>query len=216
MKREAKQLLSLLCLLLAPALAFGQGDPMAGQGKITLCAACHGQSGLSIAPNFANLAGQSENYLYKQLQDIKAGDRVIIEMVGQLDAFNDQDLRDIAAYYASQPAQTTGAQLIADEAWNLSGEEFLALGERIYRSGNLESGVPACTGCHSPTGQGNDPAGFPRLGGQHAIYIQNQLNNFRHNLRTNDGDTQMMRGAVEYMTDLEVRAVSNYIAGLTP
>ena len=92
--------------------------------------------------------------------------------------------------------------------------DALALGERIYRAGNIETGVPACSGCHSPTGKGNAPAGYPRLGGQYAEYTEKQLRAFRGGERTNDGDQQTMRQIAEHMTDAEIIAVANYIAGL--
>lgn len=191
-----------------------QGNADAGQGKTTLCAACHGPTGNAISPLFANLAGQGQKYLLKQLQDIQAGDRTVVEMTGMLAAFNDQDLADIAAYYASQDVKIAGSAEITSDAYDLDATAMLELGESIYRNGNLEKGVPACSGCHSPTGSGNSPAGYPRLGGQNRDYLVKQLQNFRGNLRTNDGDTRIMRGVAENLSDLEIEAVTNYIAGL--
>lgn len=191
-----------------------QGNADAGQGKTTLCAACHGPTGNAISPLFANLAGQGQKYLLKQLQDIQAGDRTVVEMTGMLAAFNDQDLADIAAYYASQDVKIAGSAEITSDAYDLDATAMLELGESIYRNGNLEKGVPACSGCHSPTGSGNAPAGYPRLGGQNRDYLVKQLQNFRGNLRTNDGDTRIMRGVAENLSDLEIEAVTNYIAGL--
>lgn len=191
-----------------------QGNADAGQGKTTLCAACHGPTGNAISPLFANLAGQGQKYLLKQLQDIQAGDRTVVEMTGMLAAFNDQDLADIAAYYASQDVKIAGSAEITSDAYDLDATAMLELGESIYRNGNLEKGVPACSGCHSPTGSGNATAGYPRLGGQNRDYLVKQLQNFRGNLRTNDGDTRIMRGVAENLSDLEIEAVTNYIAGL--
>lgn len=218
MKQPVKTLIVICSLLVLPLLAQAQTepDPVAGQQKALICSACHGQNGMSIAPNFANLAGQGEKYLIKQIHDIKNDDRTVLEMTGMLAALTESDIADIAAYYASLPTQTMGSQAIDDADWDLSSEEFLALGEKIYRFGNPDSGLPSCTGCHSPTGAGNAPAGFPALGGQHSEYLVAQLDNFRSNRRTNDGESQIMRGAVAYMTDLEVRAVANYISGLQP
>lgn len=198
-----------LTLIASPwALA---GDATAGQAKTAACVACHASDGNSPAPNFPKLAGQGEKYLYKQLQDIKSGDRAVPEMTGILDPLTDQDLQDIAAFYADQTMQLSGAK-----------EEKLALGEKIYRAGNLETGVPACIGCHSPSGNGNSPAGYPALGGQYAQYIAKQLRAFRtaaHDPddpagRSNDGDTMVMRGAAARLTDQEIDAVANFIAGL--
>jgi cytochrome c553 len=204
----------LMSLFVTANLQAQQGNADAGQGKTALCAACHGPTGNAISPLFANLAGQGEKYLFKQLQDIQRGSRPIVEMTGMLAGFNDQDLADIAAYYASQEVKIAGSSEITSEAFGLDATAMLELGESIYRNGNLETGVPACSGCHSPTGAGNAPAGYPRLGGQSRDYLITQLENFRGNLRTNDGDTRIMRGVAENLSDLEIEAVTNYIAGL--
>ena len=191
-----------------------QGNPEAGESKILVCTACHGATGVSSSNLFPNLAGQGEKYLLKQLNDIKGGDRAVVEMTGMLAAMSEQDLADIAAFFASQEKQIVGSQELADEAYGLSAEEFLALGESLYRGGNLDTQVPACTGCHSPRGNGNAPAGYPAIGGQHPEYIYKQLTQFQNNLRTNDGETLIMRGVAGQMSDLEMRAVANYLAGL--
>ena len=199
-----------LTLAVAP-LALAAGDADAGKSKTMMCAACHGADGNSPAPNFPKLAGLGEKYLLKQLQDIKSGERAVVEMTGMLAGMSDQDLADIAAYYDSQTRQLSGAK-----------EDDLALGESTYRGGNIHTQVPACTGCHSPSGNGNDPAGYPALGGQHADYIAKQLRAFRtgandpENLagRKNDGDAAVMRGVAARLTDREIDALANYIAGL--
>ena len=203
-----------MSLFVTANLQAQQGNADAGQGKTALCAACHGPTGNAISPLFANLAGQGEKYLFKQLRDIQGGSRPIVEMTGMLIGFNDQDLADIAAYYAAQDVKIAGSSEIASEAFGLDATAMLELGESIYRNGNLEKGVPACSGCHSPTGAGNAPAGYPRLGGQNRDYLITQLENFRGNLRTNDGDTRIMRGVAENLSDLEIDAVTNFIAGL--
>jgi len=203
-----------MSLFVTANLQAQQGNADAGQGKTALCAACHGPTGNAISPLFANLAGQGEKYLFKQLRDIQGGSRPIVEMTGMLVGFNDQDLADIAAYYAAQDVKIAGSSEIASEAFGLDATAMLELGESIYRNGNLEKGVPACSGCHSPTGAGNAPAGYPRLGGQNRDYLITQLENFRGNLRTNDGDTRIMRGVAENLSDLEIDAVTNFIAGL--
>lgn len=201
----------MLGLALASSLALAGGDAAAGQGKTAMCAGCHGADGNSAAPNFPKLAGQGEKYLTKQLQDIKAGDRPVLEMTGMLNAFSDQDLADIAAFYASKAIQMSGAK-----------EAGLDKGERVYRGGNLDTGVPACTGCHSPAGKGNAPAGYPALGGQFAAYTAKQLRAFRTGAhdpenpaaRTNDGESRVMRGVAAQMSDVEIEAVANFLAGL--
>ena len=179
------------------------GDAAAGQAKTAVCGACHGPDGNSMAPNFPKLAGQGDRYLLKQLHEIKDGKRQVLEMTGLLANLNDQDLADIAAYYSSQKS-SVGA---ADPA-------LVAQGEALFRGGNLEKGMPACTGCHSPDGQGNAAAGFPHLGGQHASYIEKQLTDFREGDRTNDGDSMIMRGIAAKMSNKDIKALASYIQGL--
>ena len=184
------------------------GDASRGESQVATCAACHGADGNSAVPTFPKLAGQGEKYLTKQLQDIRDGARPIPTMVGQLDGKSDQDLADIAAFYAAQPR--SGGQADPDK---------LALGEKVYRSGILERNVAACTACHSPNGNGNAPAGFPALAGQHAEYTAAQLRAYRQGYedpagRTNDGDTKIMRTTAFGLSDMEIDAVSSYVAGL--
>ncbi|MBJ2258749.1 c-type cytochrome [Pseudomonas psychrophila] len=179
------------------------GDAAAGQAKTVVCGACHGPDGNSMAPNFPKLAGQGDRYLLKQLHEIKDGKRQVLEMTGLLANLNDQDLADIAAFYSSQKS-SVGA---ADPA-------LVAQGEALFRGGNLEKGMPACTGCHSPDGQGNAAAGFPHLGGQHASYIEKQLTDFREGDRTNDGDSMIMRGIAAKMSNKDIKALASYIQGL--
>ena len=179
------------------------GDAAAGQAKTAVCGACHGPDGNSMAPNFPKLAGQGDRYLLKQLHEIKDGKRQVLEMTGQLTNLNDQDLADIAAYYASQKS-SVGA---ADPA-------LVARGEELFRGGDLQKGLPACTGCHAPDGQGNAPAGFPHVGGQHASYIEKQLTAFREGDRTNDGDTLVMRAIAAKLSNKDIKALASYIQGL--
>ncbi|MCW2100447.1 MULTISPECIES: c-type cytochrome [Pseudomonas] len=179
------------------------GDAAAGQAKTAVCGACHGPDGNSMAPNFPKLAGQGDRYLLKQLHEIKDGKRQVLEMTGQLNNLNDQDLADIAAYYASQKS-SVGA---ADPA-------LVARGEELFRGGDLQKGLPACTGCHAPDGQGNAPAGFPHVGGQHASYIEKQLTDFREGDRTNDGDSMIMRAIAAKLSNKDIKALASYIQGL--
>ena len=195
-------------------VAAAVGDADAGKSKSASCAACHGNDGNSPNPLFPKLAGLGEKYLFKQLQDIQSKKRDIAQMTGLLDGMTPQDLRDIAAYYNSQTMQISGAKAIEVQVNSGIKVDGLELGERIFRAGNHESGVPACTGCHSPRGLGNDPAGYPRLSGQYAEYIEAQLRAYRSGDRTNGGDTKVMRQVAQYMSDAEIIAVANYIAGL--
>ncbi len=207
-----KILVSLLLTLGITGMAHAAGYAEAGQGKVAVCGACHGADGNSPAPNFPKLAGQGERYLLKQLQDIKAGStpgapegvgRKVLEMTGMLDPLSDQDLQDIAAYFSSQK----GSVGYADPA-------LAKQGEKLFRGGKLDQGMPACTGCHAPNGVGNELAGFPKLGGQHAAYTAKQLTDFREGNRTNDGDSMIMRGVASKLSNKDIEALSSYIQGL--
>ncbi|MCG3171318.1 MAG: Cytochrome c4 [Pseudomonadales bacterium] len=189
------------CALAGNVLA--AGDAEAGKGKTVACGACHGADGNSLVPSFPKLAGQHAGYLLKQMQDIKSGARPVPTMAGQLDAMSDQDLADIAAYFASQ-TPTRGA----------TKEALVELGERVWRAGVREKGIAACAACHSPTGAGNGPAKYPALSGQHADYIAAALRAFRNDERTNDGDTRIMRDVAARLSDKELEAVSSYASGL--
>ncbi len=188
-----------------PQFAWAEADLKAGEAKAVVCAGCHGAEGNSAVPNFPKLAGQNAKYIAKQLDDIKKGQRKVVEMTGLLDEMNEQDFLNIGAYFESKKMQLAGSN---------NDKQQLELGGRVYRAGNHETSVSACSGCHSPTGQGNSPAGFPRLSGQHPEYIVNQLKAFRNDIRTNDGDNATMRGVAAHMSDKEIDAVANFIAGL--
>ena len=182
--------------------AHAAGSAEAGQAKAAMCAACHGTDGNSAAPNFPKLAGQHADYVAKQLQDFKSGERKDATMNGMAAALSEQDMADLGAFYAAQKVSVGSA----DEA-------RVALGEGLYRAGNTASGVAACAACHGPTGAGNPMAKFPSLGGQHADYTTKQLKDFRAGARANDAGS-MMRGVAKKMTDAEIEAVAQYIQGL--
>ncbi len=221
MKKLIASTLTCLGLFALTSIAFAGGDVKAGEKLVTTCAACHGSDGNSPMPNFPKLAGLGEKYIYKQLKDIsntdpKKASRNIPEMTNMLNNFSDADLLNIAAYYASQSMQLSGAkeiELKLNSGVSLNAEESLALGEKIYRAGNAETGVAACTACHSPTGKGNAPAGYPLLAGQYPEYIVKQLLAFQGGERTND-DASVMRDIAGKMHAAEIKAVANYIAGL--
>ena len=198
-----KVLVSLLLTLGLTGVAQAAGDAQAGQGKVAVCGACHGVDGNSPAPNFPKLAGQGEPYLLKQLRDIKSGNRQVVEMTGLLDNLSDQDMADIAAYFASQKMSVGAAD-----------PKLVERGEALFRGGKLEEGMPACTGCHSPNGAGIAAASFPHLGGQHAQYVAKQLTDFREGNRTNDGDAMIMRSIAAKLSNKDIEAVSSYIQGL--
>ena len=198
-----KQRLTMVLLCSAVSFNVLAGDPAAGEAKAALCISCHGPAGNSVNPEWPKLAGQHARYTAKQIRDFKAGatrsDALMAPMIAGL---SDRDIDDIAAYYATRPS--TGG---------FASEALHALGERIYRGGNARAGVPACIACHGPRGGGNGPAGFPRLAGQHAVYTAKQLEDWRTGARSNDPN-EMMADAVRYLTPEEMKAVSEYIAGL--
>jgi len=198
-----------ILLSVSSQLALAAGDAAAGKTKATACGACHGPDGNSAAPTFPKLAGQGERYLTKQITDIKTKARVVPAMAGMVENLSEQDIADIAAYFAAQTGSVNQAK-----------KETLAKGEQIFRGGIREKGIPACSACHLPTGSGNALAGFPRLGGQHGDYIATQLKGYRAaadgdtSARANDGDAKPMRSIAARLSDSEIAALANYISGL--
>ena len=192
-------------LVLISMQAFAKGDVAAGQAKSAICAACHGVDGNSTVPNWPKLAGQHEKYMVRQVMLIKSGDRQVPEMAGIVPGLSDQDIEDLSAYFSAQEA-TAG---VADEAKVL-------LGERVYRAGNAETGVPACMSCHGPAGEGNPPAGYPALAGQHSTYTSKMLIGFRagENYGEADAPSAIMNGSATQLSDEEIEAVASYIQGL--
>ncbi len=182
--------------------AHGAGDADAGKGKAASCAGCHGADGNSLVPNFPKLAGQHAAYLSKQLRDFKSGARKDPTMAPMAAPLSEQDIEDLAAFFASQ-AITPGK----------ANPELVELGAKLYRGGNVDSGVAACIACHGPTGTGNPAANYPRIGGQQAAYVVKALKDFKSGARSNDAN-QMMRSIASKMTEEEIKAVAEYIAGL--
>ncbi len=189
-------------LLLLSLNSHAEGNVAAGKEKSQVCAACHGVDGNSGTPVWPKLAGQHAEYIVKQLTDYKSGGRENVQMSPMAVNLAEQDILDLAAYYSSLKiihGKTDPAALI--------------LGQKIYRAGSIDAGVPACIACHGTNGRGNPPALYPALGGQHAAYTQTQLKAFREGARTNDNNS-VMRTIVGRMTDEEIKAVSEYIQGL--
>ena len=165
-----------------------------------VCAACHGADGNSAVTVNPKLAQQHPEYLVKQLQEFKSGKRANAIMMGMSAALSEQDMKNIAAWLATQTAKKGFAK----------DPDLVKLGERIYRGGIADRQIAACTGCHTPTGAGM-PSQYPRLAGQHADYAVAQLTAFRDGVRKNN--TQMSQVAAK-LNDREIKAVSEYIAGL--
>ena len=188
-------------LVLGPVQA--AGDPEAGKLKSSQCAACHGADGNSVNPEWPKLAGQHAGYLVKQLSYFEKGERENATMKPMASVLDEQGREDVAAYYASQSVKTGTAD-----------PELVALGEKIYRSGNAESGVAPCMGCHGPNGAGNPAALYPALRGQHAKYTELQLHGFAEGKRVNENAKKMMQILASRMTNRDIRAVASYIQGL--
>lgn len=201
----AAGLVAIFTAFAAPAMA--AGDPAAGEAQAAVCAACHGQDGATgLDPTYPNLAGQNEKYLQHQLMAIRDGDRMIALMAGQLNGKSDQDLADLAAFYAAKPRKISQAQ---------GEDESLAMAEQIYRGGIAAKSVAACTSCHAPTGNGNSAAGYPNIGGQPSGYTVAQLTAYREGERTTDDNVGgMMRGVAHGLTDKEIAALADYIQGV--
>jgi cytochrome c553 len=185
--------------------AFAQGDATAGQAKSAICSACHSADGNSVVPNWPKLAGQHEQYLNRQINLIKSGARPVPEMMGITPGLSEQDILDLSAFFNSQ--KNSGG--IADES-------KVVLGERIYRAGNADSGVPACMACHGPAGEGNPLSGYPVLAGQHAMYTASMLTRFRQGEHWGEADAPsiIMNGAAAELSNAEIEAVASYIQGL--
>ncbi|MEX8492788.1 cytochrome c [Sphaerotilus sp.] len=208
MKSHVKSLLALLAAAaMATPLAANESqpaakaDPVKGQAISTqVCGACHTADGSRGSPAYPILQGQHPEYLVKQLTEFKAGKRDNAIMKGFASALGDEDMKNVAAFYSSKQAKPGAAK----------NKDLVVLGEKIYRGGIADRKVPACAGCHSPTGAGI-PAQYPRLSGQHADYTTAQLTAFRDGVRKNSG---VMTGVAAKMNDREIKAVADYIAGL--
>ena len=200
-----KKLISLV-VLMAFAGAAGSvtaaGNAAAGKGRSAMCVGCHGVDGNSPAPNFPKLAGLDAQHTAKQLADFKSGARKDPIMAGMAAALSRKDMDDLGAYFASQKRSVGKPGASADA---------LARAERLYRGGDAKNGIAACMSCHGPTGAGIPPR-FPAVSGQHATYSQKQLLDFKTGARSNDGE--IMTRIAFRLTEAEIKAVSEYMAGL--
>jgi cytochrome c553 len=204
-------LIAVLCFSLAtPAMAqegaaaAAEGSVDAGRAKSATCAACHGADGNSVAPDWPSLAGQHPNYIVRQLEAFKNGERQNVTMKPFADMLSEQDMADVAAYFAAQKPTPKGA----DPA-------LVSLGQQIYRGGVPERGIAACIACHGPGGHGNPFASFPRIGGQHSAYVAKTLQEYASGARRSDVDSnQMMRNVAALLLEDEIRALAGYVQGL--
>ena len=207
-----KCILALAAMLSAMAALAAEppfkGDAAKAQSIVNqACAACHAADGNSQIAANPKLAGQIPEYLYKQLTNFKAAagkkaERDNAVMAGMVASLSPEDMRNLSAYYTGQAAKAGAAK----------SKDLVALGQRIYRGGIASEGIAACASCHGPNGAGM-PAQYPRLSGQHAEYIEAQLKAFRSGARANDPNASM-RGVAGRLSDREIEAVADYIAGL--
>lgn len=198
---------------LAAASASAQADKnpdfAKGQALAGVCAGCHGADGVSPIPAQPSLAGMSWQYIAKQLKHFKTGQRDNAIMKGFAANLSDADMKALGVYFSSMKGRPVGTK----------DEKLAKTAEKLYRAGDANRGLPACAGCHSPTGAGI-PALYPRVGGQHAEYTLAQLTAFRAGTRggaTKDDPNaagKMMMTIASKLTDAEVKALAEYTAGL--
>jgi len=172
-----------------------------------VCAACHGPDGNSPTSANPHIAGQFPEYLAKQLMNFKPqggkkAERESAIMAGMVANLSPEEMKNLAAYYAGQKLKPAAAK----------DKKLAAEGQKLYRGGNMATGVAACSGCHGPDGLGM-PAQYPRIAGQYSEYIELQLKAFKSGSRAND-PAGMMRGVAARMSDAEIKAVAEYVAGL--
>lgn len=208
--------LLILTLFISPLASFAR----TGEKAVASCVACHGEKGNSIAPTFPKLAGLNKKYLIKQLEDFKLHKRNNPIMEGLAAGLTDQDIDDIATYYAAQTIQrsTEPVDDVEDEDDELTNNTLphdsqIKIGQSIYLYGDLESQIPACSACHAPDAKGNSLAGFPALKNQHVTYLVSTLKQFREGERRNDS-SGMMHMAAKRMTTQQINDVAVYLSEL--
>jgi cytochrome c553 len=194
-----------IILLVSSALVQAEdviGDAAAGKTKATPCAACHGPDGNSVMPDWPNLAGQGVKYLQGQLAAFKSGDRENALMAPNAATLSEQDMADLAVYFAGQEVKTGQADA-----------KLVDTGRSLFQGGDAERGIPACMACHGPSGAGNPAAAYPALQGQHAAYTATQLKAYKSGERATD-EKNVMRDIADKLREADIEAVSSYIQGL--
>lgn len=202
MSRYFFSALLLLGLPLHTGAMLIDGDIERGKELSQACIACHGADGNSPTPMWPKIAGQHADYILAQLKAYQSGERKDPQMSPMVNDLSEQDMKDLAVYYASQKVRPGSADPDTVEA-----------GEKLYRAGNRDSGVPACMGCHGPRGAGIPGAGYPALGGQHAEYTIAQLKAYRNRTR-GGGHAEVMYPIAKPLTDEEIEAVAHFLSGL--
>ena len=184
------------------------GDASNGSSLVATCAACHGNDGNSINTDWPSLAGQNQKYLYDQLVYFVNGERknaLMTAVIPYLKTLSSDELFDIAAFYAESSASVGQAD---------SDVDLPALGESLYRAGDLSRGIPACTACHSLYGEGNIQAGFPKISGQQKGYLISTLKEYRSQSRNAGNYALVMQAASANLKDNDIEALANYMHGL--
>ena len=207
MNMKKTVVLAFLVVFSTSSWAF-QGDAQKGKVIATsVCFACHGADGVSPIPTQPNLAAQLPDYIVKQLNNMKSVNgappaRNNPIMSGIVSMLSEDDIRNVAAWYAAQPPKHSQA----------TSPKLVAVGERLWRAGDADRGVPACSGCHGPTGSGI-PALYPRLSGQYQEYTEIQLQHFKNGTRKND-PSGIMRAVAHRLSNEEIKALADFTAGL--
>ena len=191
-----------LSLAFSGTAAWPAGNAQAGATKSAVCQACHGANGNSINPQWPRLAGMGADYIVEQLQNFKSGKRKNPVMMPMASSLSPEDMADIGAFFEAQV--NTGGE--ADPA-------FRQAGEKLYRSGSRDRGIPACMACHDPTGRGNEAAKFPELRGQHSAYVVQQLNDYASGARE-PGPGGIMGTIAKRLSPDDIRDVAAYVQGI--
>lgn len=197
----------LILMIAASNLALAAGDPQAGQAKAAVCSACHGMDGNSQIPQWPKIAGQHEDYIARQTRMVRDQQRVVPQMYPIVMNLSDQDIADIAAWYASQTI-TPG---VADDA-------LVETGSKLYHGGDRARGIPACMACHGPAGLGVPGIGWPMVRAQHAAYTADRLRRYRNGEVNGpkDANSAIMAAIAKQLSDAEIEALASYIEGLHP
>lgn len=193
--------MSLICASLAIA-----GDAELGKVKSAMCVACHQADGNSANPVWPKLAGQHEEYTARQLSLFKSGERKATVMGGMTAALNEEDMKNLGAYFASQKSSMSSADA-----------DLVEKGKAIYQGGNEKMNIPACMACHGVSGKGNPLSGYPVVAGQHATYNEQRLKDFRAGVTVKNEDDvngNIMGSVAKYLSDEDIKAVSSYMQGL--
>lgn len=182
------------------------GSVKAGKKLAARCAGCHGLDGNSASAKFPKLAGQHATYIYQQLKLFKSGKRSNPIMQAQAATLSEQEMKNLAVYYAAQEI----------DPGVVTNEDLAQLGAKIYHGGLPEFDVPACSGCHGPAGLGNPAAGYPRISGQHAEYIVQELKAYRSGKRSGYPGAAIMAGVTRGLSNHQIKALAAYITALVP